>query len=94
MRSRCGDEGAASGDRRVLDAYVDEDGNLVLEGQNLGPTVSEVFGDLDDEYWRKVKKEGVPKVLLLLIEARFDSALTFTKWLNAHGIESEFHSGI
>jgi hypothetical protein len=39
-----------------LDAHVDDDGSLNLEGQDIGETVEKYWGDSDYEYFLYVKK--------------------------------------
>ena len=41
-----------------LDAHVDDDGSLNLEGQDIGETVEQYWGDSDYEYFLYVKKGG------------------------------------
>lgn len=40
-----------------------EDAGLVLSGQDLGPGVEEIWGDLDYEYWLSVDSEYLDLVL-------------------------------
>ena len=84
--------GEAGGDVRVLEAYVAKNGDLVLEGQDLGPKVEEIWGDTDYEYWRTVPAKHVPKVLLQLIKDRFTSDLDFHAWLESKGIPNKFEN--
>jgi hypothetical protein len=77
-----------------LDAYVEEGGDLVLSGYDRGATVKEVWGDSDYEYWRRVKCEHVPTVLLQLIKDRFSSDVAFHEWLEEKGIPDEFSSWV
>lgn len=81
-----------NGSLSLLDAYQAENGDLVLEGYDRGPDVAAQFGDSDYEYWRRVRKEHVPRVLLELIKDRFDSDVKFHEWLQAKGIPDEFSS--
>jgi hypothetical protein len=75
-------------------AYIDNAGNLVLEGQDAGESVEAFWGDLDYEYWRVVHAEHVPRVLLELLKDRFDDSVKFSDWLRAKGIDYEFHSRV
>src|SRR5438552_3506468 len=77
-----------------LEAYVEEGGDLVIEGYDLGKGVEEVWGDSDYEYWRRVKRGHVPAVLLQLIKERFSSDVAFHKWLSEKGIPDEFSSWV
>ena len=52
------------GDRNILEAVVTAAGDLVLEGQDIGPGVERIFRDSDYEYWHTVKAEHVLRVLI------------------------------
>ena len=80
------------GEFHRLVAYIDADGTLVLEGYDLGKSVREVWGVSDYEYWRRVRREHVNRVLLELIRDRFSSDVKFHKWLESKGIPDEFFS--
>ena len=80
----------AGGDYHHLTAILKVSGDLVLEGQDLGAGVKSVFGDSDFEYWRTVKAEHVPQVLLHLLKDRFQTDFEFKRWLEEKGIPSEF----
>lgn len=75
-----------------LKAYLDKNGDLVLERYDLGGQVEEFFGDSDYESWRRVKATHVPEVLLQLIKDRFTSDVAFHDWLESKGIPDEFSS--
>jgi hypothetical protein len=72
----------ADGEASFLDAYVEEGGDLVIEGYDLGKSVGKFWGDSDYEYWRRIKREHVPTVLLQLIKDRFSSDGEFHAWLS------------
>ena len=73
-----------------LIAYVQGDGQLVMEGYDLGPSVKNLQGDSDYEYWIYVKPDDVPKVVLELIKDRFNSFSAFKDWLREKGIDYDF----
>ncbi len=83
-----------NGEVSLLEAYIDENGDLVLAGYDLGESVREIWGDSDYEYWRRVKAEHVPEVLLQLLQERFSDDSEFRQWLEAKGIGAEFRSWI
>ncbi len=87
-------ERTPDGEVSLLEAYIDDSGDLVLEGYDLGETVKEVWGDADYEYWRRVKREHLPAVLLLLLQERFTRDSDFHAWLAARGIPDEFSSWV
>lgn len=45
-----------------LSAWTDEKG-LVLEGQDLGPGVGRIWGDSDYEYWLRVDRKHLGRVI-------------------------------
>ncbi|MDA2933981.1 hypothetical protein MYX82_06520 [Acidobacteria bacterium AH-259-D05] len=45
-----------------LTAEINSDGELVLSGQDLGPRVEELWGDMDYEYWTTVPSDQKRKV--------------------------------
>lgn len=53
-------------DSRHLDAYLDEAGNLHIDGQDLGPSTSIVSGDGEYEWQLIIKADDVPRLLNLL----------------------------
>jgi len=85
---------STDGEVSLLEAYVEESGDLVIEGYDLGESVEKVWGDSDYEYWRRVKCEHVPMVLLQLIKDRFSSDVKFHEWLSEKGIPDEFTSWV
>jgi hypothetical protein len=81
-------------DSRYLDAKIDNDGNLVLEGYDIGDSVEEFWGDSDYEYWLTVSQEYKDTVLLLLIQERFESSSEFKMWLESKEIPHKFDSWV
>lgn len=75
-----------------LVARIDEAGNLVLEGYDIGKTVEEFFGDSDYEYWLRVARDYKDTVLLWLIKERFTTSSEFRQWLDGKGIPNKFES--
>ncbi len=73
---------------------MDEQGNFVMEGYDIGDDVEKYWGDSDYEYWVHVKAEHVPDVLLNLIKEQFNSSAKFMEWLKAKGIPYEFSNWI
>ena len=49
-----------------VDAEIDEKGNLVLSGQDIGKAPKECYGDSDYEYWLVVAASDKDHVLSLL----------------------------
>ncbi len=50
-----------------IDAAIDEKGNLVLSGQDIGKAPEEWFGDSDYEYWLVVAASEKDRVLTMLL---------------------------
>jgi hypothetical protein len=84
----------AERDSRHLDAKIDDEGNLVLEGYDIGDSVEEFWGDFDYEYWLTVSQEYKDTVLLLLIQEKFENSSAFKTWLEEKDIPHKFDSWI
>lgn len=56
---------------RFIDASINENGDLVVSGQDFGPIVRELFGDSDYEYWLTVASDNKDKVLKALVKHFF-----------------------
>lgn len=78
-----------------MDGCVGKDGDLVIDCADIGEKVKQIWGDYDYEWWITVRREHVPKVLLLLIKERFaNKSEEFREWLKGHNIPSEFDSWV
>jgi hypothetical protein len=53
-------------DRRSLWAYFDSDGNLRIDGQDLGPKTAMVSEDGEYEWFQTIKKADLPRLRELL----------------------------
>jgi hypothetical protein len=53
-------------DSRFLDARLDDEGNLRLDGQDLGPATATVSSDGEYEYFKTVDAAHIPALLALL----------------------------
>ena len=51
-----------------IDARIEEAGDLLLSGQDIGETPQQIFGKDDYEYWLRVPAAAKDRVLLALIE--------------------------
>lgn len=83
------------GDTSVfIDAEINDQGDLVLSGQDIGKGPEEYFGDSDYEYWAVVKEEQKDRVLIALLEELFggnSKAVTaFIQLMKSKGIPYEF----
>ena len=81
-----------------IDAYIDDDGTLVISGQDLGKAPKEFWGDSDYEYWITVSSKDKDMVLLTLLESLykgdFQVISKFRDLLNEKAIEYEFNSWV
>ena len=77
-----------------LKAKIDENGNLVFEGGDIGETPEKYWGRDEYEYWRTVDKEYKDSILLLLIKDKFTSDSEFSEWLEKAGIPSKFQNWV
>jgi hypothetical protein len=53
-------------DRRRLWAYLDDAGNLHIDGQDLGPGTAPVSTDGEYEWFKKISARDLPQLLTLL----------------------------
>ena len=53
-------------DHRHLDAYLDIDGALHIDGQDIGPGTAIVSGDGEYEWFQKIAAEHMPRLVALL----------------------------
>ena len=54
-----------------IDMRIDENGNLLFSGQDIGSAPEEIFGDLDCEYWLTVPASEKDRLLLALLEKHY-----------------------
>ena len=53
-------------DARYLWAYTDDEGNLHIDGQDLGPATAPVSSDGEYEWFQTISAADVPQLLALL----------------------------
>lgn len=53
-------------DSRFLDAWLDDEGNLRLDGQDLGPATAMVSSDGEYEYFKTIAAADLPALLATL----------------------------
>lgn len=86
-------EGTVS--RRVR-LYARDDGRIMFEGQDLGPSIEEIFGDSDYEYWVNVPAGDLQKLAFELLREKYTGQLNaveaFRDWCQTHGIEHKFEN--
>ncbi len=69
----------------ILDATIQRDGSLVLDGQDLGPLVHEMWDDGDYEYWLTVQAADLDRVGAALLEERYPQPADRRAWLAERG---------
>ena len=63
-----------------IDVYIDADtGDLVIEGQDVGSFVKDMFGDSDYEYWLTIKKEHKHRLFELFAESDAEAVVRAMK---------------
>jgi hypothetical protein len=81
---------------RFIDAEINDVGDLVISGQDVGEAPQEFYGDSDYEWWVTVQAKDKDSVILALIEkvfgGRFSASEEFREWLDEKGIPSGFYS--
>jgi hypothetical protein len=89
-------DSTVNGTSSHIDALVDANGDLVLEGHDTGAAPLAVFGDSDYEWWVRVSAENRDAVLLNLLAERFGGAeatsSAFMQWLDEKGIAYKLDS--
>ena len=79
-----------------IDMRLEESGNLIFSGQDLGNAPEEIFGDIDYEYWLTVPAAEKDKLLLALIEKHYagDSSVisTLREFMESQEIPCSFFS--
>ena len=79
-----------------IDIRIDEDGNLLFSGQDIGSAPEEIFGDIDYEYWLTVPAAEKDKLLLALLEKHYagDALVvsTLRELMESKEIPYNFHS--
>ncbi|MFW9919324.1 MAG: hypothetical protein ACFFED_06980 [Candidatus Thorarchaeota archaeon] len=81
-----------------IDAEIDDEGRLVVSGQDIGRAPKEFWGDSDYEYWVIIPPEEKDKLLLALIELVYKDDLylvsKFRDFLSQKGIKRESGSWV
>ncbi|NHJ12924.1 MAG: hypothetical protein EAX95_04570 [Candidatus Thorarchaeota archaeon] len=81
-----------------IDAEINDEGSLVLSGQDVGEAPEKHFGDSDYEYWVVVKEEQKDRVILALIEKTYGgnskAVSEFMDLMKSKGIPYEFDTWV
>lgn len=62
-------------DRRYLSAYLDDDANLHIDGQDLGPKTAFASSDGEYEWFKTIRAADIPQLLVLLGATADDNVL-------------------
>jgi hypothetical protein len=69
-----------------------------MDAQDIGPTVTRIWGDDDYEFWVRVPPASLPKLAFELLCEKFSGQLgavdAFRDWCITHGVQHEFDSWI
>jgi len=77
-------------DYRYLCAYLDAEGRLHIDGQDLGPGTAPVSSDGEYEWFQTIAAEHVPRVVALLDGHAGDDILEVLRvWTGARSYELE-----
>ena len=83
---------------RSVRLALDDDGAIKMDAQDMGPTVTQFWGDEDYEFWVRVPPGSLPKLAFELLREKFSGQLgavdAFRDWCTAHGIQHEFDSWV
>jgi hypothetical protein len=75
---------------RFIHVRIEDNGNLVIEGQDVGEAPTKWFGDDDYEFWVTVKAADKDRLILALIQnqfgGRFSAVDDFREFLREKGI--------
>jgi hypothetical protein len=81
-----------------IDAHIDSDGGLRLEGNDVGSRVKELLGDSDYEYLIDVPASEIGRLLLLLLKEKYDgdteAVSKFKTFCESNGIAHSFFNWV
>jgi hypothetical protein len=83
---------------RSVRLTLEDDGTITMDAQDIGPTVTQIWGDDDYEFWVRVPPASLPKLAFELLREKFSGQLgavdAFRKWCTTHGVQHEFDSWV
>jgi hypothetical protein len=83
---------------RSVRLTLEDDGAIKMDAQDMGPSVSQIWGDDDYEFWVYVAPATVAKLAFELLREKFAGQLgavsAFRDWCTAHGVEHKFDSWV
>jgi hypothetical protein len=83
---------------RSVRLTIEDDGAIKMDAQDIGPIVTQIWGDDDYEFWVHVPAASVSKLAFELLREKFTGQLgavdAFRDWCKTRGVEHEFDSWI
>jgi len=83
---------------RAVRLALEDDGGIKMDAQDIGPTVTQIWGDDDYEFWVRVPSTSMSKLAFELLREKFTGQLgavdAFLDWCKTHGVQHEFDSWI
>ncbi len=60
---------------RSVRLTLEDDGGIMMDAQDIGPTVTRIWGDDDYEFWVRVASASVSKLAFELLREKFAGQL-------------------
>jgi hypothetical protein len=83
---------------RSVSLALEDDGTIKMDAQDIGPSVTEFWGDDDYEFSVRVRPAALPRLAFELLREKFSGQLgavdAFRDWCKTHEIQHEFDSWI
>ena len=83
---------------RSVRLAIEDDGAIKMDAQDMGPTVAQIWGEDEYEFWVRVPPASLPKLAFELLREKFSGQLgavdAFRDWCKARGIQHEFNSWV
>jgi hypothetical protein len=83
---------------RSVRLALEDDGTIKMDAQDIGPTVTRIWGDDDYEFGVSVPAASLPQLAFELLREKFLGQLgavdAFREWCTTHGVQHEFDSWI
>ena len=83
---------------RSVRLTVEDDGAIKMDAQDIGPTVTEIWGADEYEFWVHVPRAALPKLAFELLREKFSGQLgavdAFRDWCTRHGVQHQFDSWV
>ena len=83
---------------RSVRLTLEDDGAIKMEAQDIGPTVTQIWGDDDYEFWVRVEPTSLAKLAFELLREKYSGQLgavdAFRDWCRANGIQHKFDSWV